>query len=207
MTKNIVLSGLVFLLLGCAGASVEDVEREEPDLSQYGKIVVPPVNSTKFLEENVIFSESEELFSGVQHVTVVSHTEIHGYYNNSATATAEKELRVDMWLTAFEPEAGGGVPVVAPLDAAMEVAATEIADTGKHGVGIVVHYVELVDASTGEVLYFFDAIGEGQHESPTDRYSQAALSAAKDVIWRIERMSGRRLQPHRLPSHGAPAAE
>jgi len=202
MSKNIAISCVIALLLGCAGTA--GVGRSGPDLSKYGKIVVSPVNSDKFLAENVVFVQSEELLAGVQHVSRVSHAEIHGYYTNLDAPTGEKELRVDIWLTAFEPEAGAAVPEVAPLDAGLELAAEEMKEAGKSGVGIVVHNVELVDTSTGQVIHFFDAVGEGQHAVPEQRYSEAAYSAAKDIVWRIERMAGRRLQPHRLPSHQNP---
>lgn len=207
MVRNIVLACLIVSLFGCSGPSVVAVDPEMPDLSQYGKIVVSPVRSDKFLAENADFVENADLLAGVHHVAMVSHAEIYGYYSSIESEAGGKELRVDVWLTAFEPEAGVEVPEVAPFDAATEVAAEEEKDAGKSGVGIVVHTVELVDTSTGEVVYFFDALGEGQHVSPEERYSQAAVSAAKDIIWRIERMSGRQFQPHRLPSYQQPPSD
>jgi len=175
-----------------------------PDLSAYAKVKVVSVDSERFLADNPIFREQEDLSAALRHVTTTLHAEVAGYYENIAAEVDGRILHVNLEVIAFEPESGAEISERLPLDAALYLGAEEKAEAGKTGVGIVVNNVELVDATTGEVLYFFDALGEGQHASAQERYSQTAHSAAKDVVWRIERMSGRRFQPHRLPSHRAP---
>jgi len=178
-----------------------------PDLSPYTKVKVASVSSERFVTENPLFREHKDLSSALDHVTTTLESEVSGYYEDITEEVGGKLPHIRLTVIAFEPESGSELPESLPLDAALNLGSEELAVTGKTGVSILVNNVEVVDANTGEVLYFFDALGEGQHKTPRERFSRTAHSAAKDVIWRIERMSGRPFQPHKLPSHQVPSSQ
>lgn len=202
MNRSLALPCLLMFLGACAGAPMQDAAA--PDLSPYTKVKVSSVSTERFVTENPIFREHKDLSVALDHVTTTLESELSGYYEDITEEVDGKLLHVRLTIIAFEPESGSELPESLPLDAALNLGAEELAVTGKTGVSILVNNVEVVDANTGEVLYFFDALGEGQHNTPRERFSRTAHSAAKDVIWRVERMSGRPFQPHRLPSHRTP---
>ena len=70
------LSCLLVFVGACAGAPVQDTAA--PDLSPYAKVKVSSVSSEKFLTENPIFREQEDLSAALRHVTTALHSEVAG---------------------------------------------------------------------------------------------------------------------------------